>query len=584
MPPIVLRSAPGVTRDATRFNAQAHSDARWCRWDNGLPRKIGGYRRITNELAAPATGIHSFSRNGETYIHVGTAEGIQQIRINPAGVVTGVTIRTPGMVAPDPRYSWKFQVIYDPFENNAATIIAHSAVHLDEMDTDTQRPAFFGPVTGTSPLEPISVPVSETGYEAQTFTGDTTIGSNVITNVASTAGLRFGQTVTGPNIPAGAFISSFTSNSVTLQTGKDATASASTQTFSASVGGSCGGIVVLYPYLFFYGSSGRIAHSTASNFNDFWSLGSNEAFITGQKIVQAMPTRGGGGNSPAGLFWSLDSLIRCSFIGGDAVFAFDTISDGITIMSPRSVVEYGGAHFWLGVDGFYVYAGAIRPLPNPFNLDFLLRNINTLRKNRTFAFRNSRHNELWWCVPLGNSQWPNHAFVFNVQGQFWYDTPLPNAGRSGADSALTFPYPLMGGVDMDINGGFRLWQHEFGVNELDGSQTTAIRSFYTTGDIHLLEGQQPQDKELQVVRIEPDFVQSGEMSVTVTGSQNAKAGDVEEASATFPADPDDQRDTIVQVKASRRQMRFRFESNEVDGDYWAGKPLAIVNPTGGRAT
>jgi hypothetical protein len=584
MAPIIIRSQPGVMRDVTRFNCAAHTDSLWCRWENGLPRKIRGYRRLSETLGAPATAIHRFSRDGETYFHVGTEQGIQQIRVNAAGVVTGVADRTPAVIAANPQYAWHFAVMYDPVVSNNASIIAHSAVNLDEMDTDTQRPAFFGELTATGALAPISAPVGADGTVVATFTGNTTNGSNVITNVSSIAGLRYGQTVTGAGIPSGSYIASVDSaTQITLAAGKDATATATGVSLTASVGGSCGGIVALYPYLFFYGSSGRIQHSTAANFNDFWSNGSNEAYITGQKIVRAMSTRGGAGTSPTGLFWSLDSLIRASFVGGDTIFNFDTVSDAITVMSPRSIVEYDGAHFWLGVDRFYMYAGALRELPNPFNLDYLLDNINNDYKSRSFAFRNSRYGEIWFCVPLGTSQWPNHAFVFNVRGNFWYDTPLPENGRSAAEPALTFPYPVMSGVVPNDGGSYKFWQHETGVDKIDGAVVDPIRSYYQTGDISLLEGQQPQDKAIQVLHIEPDFAQAGNMSVTVVGNSNARAQTVEEQPVTFTDSPD-QRETIVHLKATRRQMRFRFESNVQGGDYRAGKIVAHIAPSDGRAT
>lgn len=584
MPPVVIRSQPGVIRDATRFNTAAHTDARWCRWDNGTPRKIGGYRRLSDALSGPATAIHRFSRDGETYFHVGTSQGIQQIRVNATGTVTSVVDRTPAALPSNDQYAWHFAVMYDPVVNNNASIIAHSAVNLDQMDTDTQRPAFFGSITGADDLVPISAPVGADSTTVASVTGDTTLGSAVITSVSSTTALRYGQTISGAGIPAGAYIASVDSaTQITLATGKNATATATGVSLTASVGGSCGGIVALYPYLFFYGSSGRIIHSTPSNFNDFWGTGSNEAYITGQKIIRGMSTRGGAGNSPSGLFWSLDSLIRASFVGGDAIFNFDTVSDAITVMSPRSIVEYDGAHFWLGVDRFYMYAGAVRELPNPFNLDYLLRNINEAYKNRSFAFRNSRFGEIWWCVPLGSSQWPNHAFVFNVRGQFWFDTPLPEGGRAAAESALTFPFPVMSGVDVTEGNTYKFWQHEIGVDKVDGGVTEPIRSYYQTGDISMLEGQQPQDKAIQVLRIEPDFEQRGDMSVTVLGNANARSQTVEEAPVTFTDDPD-QRETIVQVKATRRQMRFRFESNTTGGDFRAGKIIAHIDRSDGRST
>lgn len=57
-----------------------------------------------------------------------------------------------------------------------------------------------------------------TGYST-TYTGTTTgsgSGANVITNVSSTAGLRVGMPVSGPGIPAGAFITALSADTITL--------------------------------------------------------------------------------------------------------------------------------------------------------------------------------------------------------------------------------------------------------------------------------------------------------------------------------------------------------------------------------
>jgi hypothetical protein len=76
-----------------------------------------------------------------------------------------------------------------------------------------------------------------------------------------------------------------------------------------------GGLVVLGPYLFFFGSGGYIGWSVAGSVTDLSGTGSGAINATGQKIVQGKALRGGAGNSPSGLFWSADSLIRASFVG-----------------------------------------------------------------------------------------------------------------------------------------------------------------------------------------------------------------------------------------------------------------------------
>jgi hypothetical protein len=64
--------------------------------------------------------------------------------------------------------------------------------------------------------------------------GNTTAGSATITNVASTAAVRIGDSVAGPGIPGGATVLSTTSSTITLSTNATATATGVSLTFSDS--------------------------------------------------------------------------------------------------------------------------------------------------------------------------------------------------------------------------------------------------------------------------------------------------------------------------------------------------------------
>jgi len=112
-----------------------------------------------------------------------------------------------------------------------------------------------------------------------------------------------------------------------------------------------GGIVALAPYVFAYGSDGFVQWSRAG-YTDDWSGGdAGGARVTSQKIVKGLQLRAGAGNAPAGLFWSLDSVVRATYVGGPAVFQFDTITSQSSILSGKSVVEYDGIYFWCGSGG-----------------------------------------------------------------------------------------------------------------------------------------------------------------------------------------------------------------------------------------
>ena len=123
-----------------------------------------------------------------------------------------------------------------------------------------------------------------------------------------------------------------------------------------------------------------------------------------------------------------------------------------------------------------------------------------------------------------------------------------------------------------------LWQHEFGVDEVIGSQTNAIESSFQTSDLGWVQGGPSQlspvgdNFQLHLERMEPDFIQSGEMTFQVTGRAFAQAEDV--TSAPYSFDPDTRK---IDLREQRRELRLIFTSNTQGGDYQLGKVLLHAN-------
>jgi hypothetical protein len=333
-----------------------------------------------------------------------------------------------------------------------------------------------------------------------------------------------------------------------------------------------GGITVLAPYLFLFGSNGRIRWSDANQPTTWTGGDANGAFITDQKIVAGMPYRGGPANAPSGIFWSLNSVIRAGYVGGPAVFRFDTLSSQSSILSSNSIVEYDGLFFWCGLDRFLVFNGTVNELPNSMCLNYFYDHVNYAHVEKVFGFKVPRYGEIWWCYPRDNATECTHAVIFNVREKCWYDVTLPSDFRTAAYFAQVYRYPIA--TSISGTGTAALWQHEYGVNKVFGANTQPIKSYYETGDINWLipQGNAPPRNTTVTVRyVEPDFIQTGEMKFNVTGRANARAGEV--VGPDYPFQPDTQ---VVYPKEQRRELRFRFESNVVDGDYQAGISLAHI--------
>ena len=150
---------------------------------------------------------------------------------------------------------------------------------------------------------------------------------------------------------------------------------------------------------------------------------------------------------------------------------------------------------------------------------------------------------------------------------------------SAGFSPSVFRKPLLTGVQASASG-YKLWVHETGVDEVDGTSTQPILSFFETADLSLPVLSQT-NKQIQVLYIEPDFVQSGDMTVSVHGRFNARSPENTSTPIAFPAVASSPQQTVVFLKEQRREIRFRFTSNVVGGDYQMGLILAHFQPGDG---
>lgn len=336
-----------------------------------------------------------------------------------------------------------------------------------------------------------------------------------------------------------------------------------------------GGIVVVGNYLVSLGSEGRVQWTPA---NDVSSV-EGELFVTPQKLVRGFRYRGGG--IPAALLWSLDSLLlmRLNTTGENITWNFDTLTDEISVLSSRGIIEYNGVFYWPGVDSWKMFNGVVQDLPNPFNTDWFFDGLNYTHRQKVFAFKVPRFGEIWWCYPRGSATECTHAVIYNVREQIWYDTELPDLRRTDGIYAKVYNRPFM--VSLQNPGAGRvLYQHETGVDHIYASQVNPIPSWFETGEISLLR--QGQDSTTHVARIEPDFVQSGEMQLSVRGRNNSRSPTVSSQIYSFPAVASEGSQETIPLKETRRLMSFKFESNVQGGNYQMGNTLAHLDPAGKR--
>ena len=363
----------------------------------------------------------------------------------------------------------------------------------------------------------------------------------------------------------------------------------STLTFDNNISVS-GGIVMLFPYLFTYGNNGFIGNCAAGDFNNWTSADSNRNNISSTKVVKGLPVRGGT-TSPAGLFWTLDSVVRVTYspttVGNQTLYwRYDLITQQSSILSSQCVIEYDGIFYWVGSDRFLMYNGVVQEVENKQNNNYFFDNLNYVQRQKVWVSKVPRWGEIWWFFPSGDSEECNDAIIYNVREKVWYDAGQAlGARRSAGVFTEVFRRPIWAGNVQNTAGKYTLWQHETGTNEVYTNQVNAIDSFFETNILGTRMGlvgavEQPGDNVwTRCERIEPDFVQNGNMEVVVLGKGYAEDTTQESSPYTFAPDT-----LKVDMREQYREMRMRFRSNTQNGDYFMGRVLLSIDTGDVRGT
>ena len=643
-----LDTKPGIQRDGTTFDADAYTDGSWVRFQRGRPRKMGGYREIVDDFAGPSRGIYLNPQQNFNNVFNGYSGGLQVLPISNTGVGSGITDITLTGFTANANNLWQFDTFFDGTGSGNNLLLAHPGQNLTLIDNNVNTPVFGGLITGTS-LSQIGIFTAV----AATITN----GSATITLAAANTQIGAGQVVTGTGIPSAATVVSISSTTLIISANATATGSSITLTFDNQISVS-GGVVTLHPYVFVYGNDGLIQNNSAGNVNDWVSADANEVSVATGKIVQGLPVRGGS-NAPSGLFWSLDSLIRVSYIGGVGAPAqfwrYDLISSQSSILSSQSVIEYDGVYYWCGVDRFLLYNGVVKEIPNSFNQNYFFDNLNYEQREKVWVTKVPRFGEIWWFYPSGTATECNNAVIYNVRENVWYDAGFAlGAQRSAGYFSQVFPFPISSDWNVNATGGIltatitnggsaytngtytnqaltggagtgatanitvaggivtavvinghgvnyaigntlsasiaggsgfiltvntlmsfvSLYQNEIGTDKVVGALSVAIESYFETSDLGLVAGgpSQPspvgENRWLRLERVEPDFIQEGDMDLYVTGRPFAQVADVTSTAYTFSSSTGK-----IDMREQRRELRLKFVSNVAGGDYQVGKIL-----------
>jgi hypothetical protein len=222
-----------------------------------------------------------------------------------------------------------------------------------------------------------------------------------------------------------------------------------------------------------------------------------------------------------------------------------------------------------------MYNGVVQEVPNQMNMNFFFDNLNYNQRQKVWAAKIPRWGEIWWFYPAGDSTECNNAIIFNIREQTWYDAGFADgANRSAGVFSEVFRFPIWAENVANSSGSYTMWQHESGVNKVYLTNVDAVPSSFETNNIGWVTGgpgqraQVGDNRWIRLERVEPDFVQSGEMNLVVTGKSYADGND-------DPSDPYNFDPTTIKIdmREQRREMRLKFTSNDYNGNYEMGNVL-----------
>lgn len=588
--PIHIKSLAGVKRDGTRFEGDFYIDAKWMRFQRGLPRKMAGYRQITNGVSGLNRGMFTSSEDNFLYTQIGSASYLEQVAIDQNGNPSPVYDRTPAGFATDLNNMWQMDIFYDPITANSA-IVAHAAPNLNDISSTTNRPIYIGATTsttqftalgGTSPnvsggiviLHPYVVAFGNDGYVAWSAPGDPTdwttlaggndayvTGQKIVHAQSSRGGAENSPSAIMWSLDSVIRMSYIGSNTTvfSFDTISDESSILSSQS------------VVEYDGIFFWCGVDRflmyngVVKEVPNPLNQNWFF-DNLNFSQRQKVFGFKVPRWGE------IWWC--------FPFGDATECTHAVIFNIREQTWYDTVLPNAGRCNGQYAKVYRY-----PIMSGNESIQAVRDIGSLTGGSSYS------NGTYYNVAVTNTTTPEamgatvNVIVANSTVS---NVTVVNGGTGyNVGDNLTVTNTLIGGTGSGLSfqvtalTGYTLWRHEDGVDEIAGQNINPIQSFFETSDISLAAADDSQNKSLRVVMIEPDFVQTGDMTVQVTGRANSRAPEVVSEPQTFVAQPQTPQEQVVYLKTIRRQMRFRFESNTLGGNYQMGLCLAHIEPADG---
>ncbi len=582
-----LDTRPGIQRDGTVFDKDIYNDGRWVRFQRGRPRKVGGYREILSTLSGPSRGMYLDPQSAFTNVYSGYAYGLQLLPIDNNGIGTGLIDLTLSNFTPSDVNLWQFDALRDSGGSGDNLLVAHPGQNLNNINSQVNTPVLAGSITGTSlsqlfdtssgtPIEvsggvvvlhPYVFVYGNAGLIKNCSAGNPYDWSSADANETNAASTKIVQGLPvrgGSNAPSGLFWSLDSLIRVSYA--------------PATVGAS----QIYWRYDIISSQSSILSSQSVIEYDGIYYWCGVDRFLMYNGVVKEIP-------NPVNQNYFFDNLnyaqrqkvwvtkvprygeIWWYYPRGDSTECNDAIiynirentwyDAGTAIGARRSAGYFSQVFHW------------------PVNADWV-PNIEGVINSLAISNAGSGYtNGTYTGVALTGGSGTGATADITIAGGVITSITIVNPGSEYVVDELLSAPSLPAGANFAarvarITSQVSLYQHEIGVDAIQGGNAIAIESYFETNDLGLVSGgpSQPsavgENAWLRLERVEPDFILSGEMSLFVVGRPYAQEEDYTSQAYTFDANTGK-----IDMKEQRRELRLKFVSNTQGGDYQVGKVL-----------
>lgn len=491
---IPLKFKPGIIKDATRYaNEQGWFDSNWVRFRMGLPEKMGGWQKqsedqflgacrnlvnwstlVGEQCVGIGTNLKYYILYNGSYVDVTPLRRTVTLGSNPFATTNGsttvvVTDAGNGAVVNDyvtfsGASGFNNIPAGDLNQEHRITSILTSSTYTIEVDTPANATSSGGGTTVDADYQ-INVGLDTTvlglGWGAGTW-GRGTWGSDAENGIAIQLRIwsadNFGEDLVANVRNGGLYLWDATNPNDRMVALEDITGAVDAPTVATQVLVSAEEAHVIAFGANPIGSTEQdpmfVRWSTAESAIDWGPLETNSAggyrLSMGTYIVGATETRS------EIMVWTDLALYSMRFIGPDYTFSFAQVGAGTNIIGPNGMISINDIVLWMGHEQFYFYDGRIQPMECPV-ADYVFNRMNLNQTEKVFAFANGHYNEVGWLYPSTTDECDSYV-IYNYKEQAWYVGSLTRTAWLDRGPGY---YPMATSDD-----GY-LYDHEFGFD--DGS-------------------------------------------------------------------------------------------------------------------